>query len=48
MNIHDAKLPAQSCYESFEKRLHNWVIEAETLVHVVSLEEPPHTDGDAS
>ena len=39
MNIHDAKLPAQSYYESFEERLHNGVIESETLAHVVSLEE---------
>ena len=39
MNIHDAKLPAQSNYESFEERLHNGVIEAENLAHVVSLEE---------
>ena len=39
MNIHDAKLPAQSYFESFEERLHNGVIEAETLAHVVSLEE---------
>ena len=39
MNIHDAKLPAQSYFESFEERLHNGVIEAETLGHVVSLEE---------
>ena len=39
MNIHDAKLPAQSYFESFEERLHNGAIEAETLAHVVSLEE---------
>ena len=39
MNRHDAKLPAQSGFESFEERLHNGVIEAETLAHVVSLEE---------
>ena len=39
MNFHDAKLPAQSYFESFEERLHNGVIEAETLAHVVSLEE---------
>ena len=39
MNIHDAKLPAQSYFESFEERSHNGVIEAETLAHVVSLEE---------
>ena len=37
MSIHDAKLPAQSYYESFEERLHNGIIEAETLAHVVSL-----------
>ena len=39
MNLHDAKLPAQSYFESFEERLHNGVIEAETLAHVVSLEQ---------
>ena len=39
MNTHDAKLPAQSFFESFEERLHNGVTEAETLAHVVSLEE---------
>ena len=39
MNIHDAKLPAQSYFESFEERLHNGVTEAETLAHVVSVEE---------
>ena len=39
LNIHEAKLPAQSYYESFEERLHNEVIEAGTLAHVVSLEE---------
>ena len=39
LNIHEAKLPLQSYYESFEERLHNGVIEAETLAHVVSLEE---------
>ena len=39
MNIHDAKLPAQRYFESFEERLHNGVIEAETLAHVASLEE---------
>ena len=39
MNTHDAKLPAQSYFESFEERLHNGVIEAETLAHVVILEE---------
>ena len=39
LNIHEAKLPSQSYYESFEERLHNGVIEAETLAHVVSLEE---------
>ena len=39
MKIHDAKLPAQTYLESFEERLHNVVIEAETLAHVVSLEE---------
>ena len=39
MNIQDATLPAQICYESLEERLHNGVIEAETLAHVVSLEE---------
>ena len=57
LNIHDAKLPAQSYYESFEERLHNGVFEAGTLAHVVSLEEErvqiaskPElpTDGDAS
>ena len=37
LNIHEAKLPSH--YESFEERLHNGVIEAETLAHVVSLEE---------
>ena len=37
MSIHDAKPPAQSYYESFEERLHNGIIEAETLAHVVSL-----------
>ena len=55
LNTHEAKLPSQSYYESFEERLHNGVIEAETLAHVVSLEEereqmaskpePHHTDG---
>ena len=39
MSIHDAKLPAQSYFESFEERLHSGVLEAETLPHVVSLEE---------
>ena len=39
MNVHDAKLPSQSFFESFEERLHNGVIEAETLAHVVTLEE---------
>ena len=39
MKIHDAKLPAQSYFESFEERSHNGVTEAETLAHVVSLEE---------
>ena len=37
MSIHDAKLPAQSYYESFEERLHNGFFEDETLAHVVSL-----------
>ena len=37
MSIHDVKLPAQSCYGSFEERLRNGIIEAETLAHVVSL-----------
>ena len=36
--MHDAKLHAQSFFESFEERLHNGVIEAETLAHVVSLQ----------
>ena len=39
LNIHEAKLPSQSYNESFEERLHNGVIEAETLAHAVSLEE---------
>ena len=39
LNKHEAKLPSQSYDESFEERLHNGVIEAETLAHVVSLEE---------
>ena len=39
MNIHDAKLLAESYYGSFEERRHNGVIEAETLAHVVSSEE---------
>ena len=39
MAIHDAKLPAQSCCESFEERLHSGVVETETLAHEVSLEE---------
>ena len=39
LNIHEAKLPSQSYHESFEERLHNGVIEAETLAHVVSSEE---------
>ena len=39
LNIQEVKLPSQSYYESFEERLHNGVIEAETLAHVVSLEE---------
>ena len=37
--LHEAKLPSQSYYESFEERLHNGVIEGKTLAHVVSLEE---------
>ena len=37
MTIHDAKLPAHGYYESFEERLHIGIIEAEALVHVVSL-----------
>ena len=44
LGVHDlptqtAIRPAQSYFESFEDRLHNGVIEAETLAHVVSLEE---------
>ena len=39
LNTHEAKLPSQSFYESFEERLHKRVIEAETLAHVVSREE---------
>ena len=39
LNIHEAKLPSQSYHESFEERLHKGVIAAETLAHVVSLEE---------
>ena len=33
LNIHEAKLPSQSHFESFEERQHNGVIEAETLAH---------------
>ena len=36
MSIHDAKLPAQSYYESFEERSHHGIIEAENLARVVS------------
>ena len=42
MHLHDAKLPAQSFYESFEERLHNDVIEAETLAQMVLEEEHIH------
>ena len=55
LNIQEAKLPSQSYYGWFEERLHNGVLEAETLAHVVSLEEEreqmasktgtSHTDG---
>ena len=58
MSIHDAKLPALSFYESFEERLHDGIVEAETLAHVVSLAgeraqiaskpEPPFQMGMAS
>ena len=36
---HEAKLPSQSYFESFDERLHNGFTEAEILAHVVSLEE---------
>ena len=39
LNIHEVKLPSKSYCESLEERLHNGVIEAETLAHAVSLEE---------
>ena len=39
LNRHEAKLPSQSYFESFDERLHNGFIEAEILAHEVSLEE---------
>ena len=38
-NIHPSRLPAQSYYESYEEKLSNTTWRAESLTHVVSLQE---------
>ena len=38
-NIHDANLPSRSHYETFEEEIHDGLMEAETLLHVVSVAE---------
>ena len=39
LNIHDAKLPAQSYFESFEERLHNGLLKSKLWLTSVSVEE---------
>ena len=38
-HLHDNRLPSQSCYEAFEENLSDGHLTAETLAHVVSLQE---------
>ena len=38
-HLHDTRLPSQSYYEAFEEKLSDGQLTAETLAHVVSLQE---------